>query len=83
LDGTTAGVDDAMVREAATTENVAGDDDRRLYGNFFAGSTIGGRGYSCRGPREVICIVAGEDSADPERSSRRSSFISVSKSKLV
>jgi len=54
---------DAVVREAATTEGVAGDDARRLYDNAFAWSTSDDWGYSCRGPREVIPIVAGEVSA--------------------
>ena len=68
---------DAVVREAATTEGVAGDDARRLYGNAFAGSTSDGWGYSCRGPREVIPIVAGEVSA---RGPQRLLFVIVSKS---
>jgi len=63
LDSTTTAVVDAVVREAATTEGVAGDDARRLYGNAFAGSTIDGWGYACRGSRKVIPIVAGEVSA--------------------
>jgi hypothetical protein len=64
MDGSTAGVDDAVVREAATTKNVAGDDSRRLCGNDPAWPTIGGRGYSSRGPREITVLVTGEDNAD-------------------
>ena len=71
---------DAVVREAAMTEGVAGDDARRLYGNAFAGSTSDGWGYSCQGPREVIPIIAGEVSA---RGSRRLLFVIVSKSNQI
>jgi hypothetical protein len=61
MDGSTAAVDVAVVREAAATEDVAGNDSRRLCSYDLAWWAISGRGYSSRGPREITVIVIGKD----------------------